>query len=302
MKNGICAIIITYNIGKDLLKCFNSIEKQVNEVVLVDNGSGSKTISILENLEKTRPNVKVFYNQENLGIATALNIAVKYTIDRGHTWILTLDHDSVATPRMVETLLTAFKTLGEEGVSKVGIIAPIPFDTNIQEYLIDGVPRSRGVQEVRRVISSGSMVNSHVFEEVGFFNEKLFMYYVDDDFCIRCRSNKWKIYLCHSAVLLHQEGAREVKKFLWKKIIYRRYDGYATYYRSRNVVYMLKNHHSYEKYFYRTFILTCTVIRRICFDAMKIILFDKQRFRLLSFMIKGISDGITGKYGKIVEY
>lgn len=46
--SNICAIIVTYNIGKDLYKCFNSIVNQVDKVVIVDNGSSKETIMIPE--------------------------------------------------------------------------------------------------------------------------------------------------------------------------------------------------------------------------------------------------------------
>lgn len=38
MTNGVCAIIVTYGIGKDVLRCFESVRRQVQETVFVDNG------------------------------------------------------------------------------------------------------------------------------------------------------------------------------------------------------------------------------------------------------------------------
>ncbi|MCK4627713.1 MAG: glycosyltransferase, partial [Sedimentisphaerales bacterium] len=224
--NMACAIIVAYNIGTRLLSCFDSIKDQAGEVVLVDNGSDQETLSVLHRLEATDLHVKVFYNETNLGIAAALNIGVKYAIDKGYPYILTLDHDSLATPTMAEKLLSGFQALVEEGIDNVRIMAPIPFDTNINSSLIEVIPGKNdyGVQEVGRVISSGSMIDSRLFKEIGFFNENLFMYYVDDEFCLRCRHNNFKIYICHPALLLHKEGAKEIRKFLWKKVIYRGYD------------------------------------------------------------------------------
>jgi rhamnosyltransferase len=300
MQSSVCAIIVTYCIGKDVLKCYGSIKDQVKEVVVVDNGSDSETVSELKLLEATCSNVTIFYNRENLGIATAINIGARYAVEKGYRWILTLDHDSIATPGMVDELLDAFNRLSEEGVDRVGILAPIPFDTNIQKYLIDSDRRCCGVQEVERVISSGCMIKTRIFEDVGFFTDELFMYYVDDDFCMRCVNDKWRIYLCHSTVLMHQEGAREVKRFFWKKINYRRYDCHATYYRSRNAIYMLKKRYRQEGCSLRVFRITCVAAKRMCFDAIKIILFEKQRLRLLSFIVKGVSDGFVNRYGKLV--
>lgn len=40
----ICAIIVTYNTGNNLYDCFNAIKNQVQEVIIVDNGSNCETI------------------------------------------------------------------------------------------------------------------------------------------------------------------------------------------------------------------------------------------------------------------
>jgi len=272
------------------LRCFDSIENQVDEVVVVDNGSDKETICVLNTLEKTRDNVKIFYNGENLGIAAAQNIGVKYAIEKKYTWILTLDHDSEATPNMVDKMLFAYETLNSKGVNQIGIIAANTVDKNINGQRV--FDTNDEVEEVDKAISSGSMICSDVFKKVGFFNEYLFMYYVDDDFCLRCKDNKWRIYVCGQATLLHEEGAKEMRRFLWKKSIYKNYDSYAMYYIIRNTIYMIKNYYGHRKYCYLT-------IKRVCIDTIKIVLFDKNKVKLLYFMTKGLWDGIQGNCGRL---
>jgi len=291
MRNSVCSVIVTYKIGRDFSKCFKSIQNQVEEVIVVDNGGDKETIFVLNTFEKTYDNLKVFYNGENLGIAAALNIGVEYAIEKGYTWILTLDHDSEAIPHMVEKLLITYETLSNKGVGEIGIMAANSVDKNINgKQLFD---TSGEVKEVEKTISSGSLIKSCVFEKVGFFNESLFMYYVDDDFCLRCRNNNWRIFVCCSAMLLHKEGDKEARRFLWKHCIYDNYDYCAMYYILRNTVYMLSNYYRYRKYCYYT-------IRRVCIDTIKIVLFGKDRIRLIYFMTKGLLDGIRGRYGKLV--
>jgi len=296
MKKSVCAVIVTYHIGKELLKCFSSIENQVEEVVIIDNGADEETISVLTSLEKTHDNVTIFYNEVNLGIAAALNIGVRYAIDKGYMWILTLDHDSEATPHMVEKLLDAYLMLSKQHVDNIGIIAANPFDINIQKHLINQklFDADCEVVGVERAISSGSLINFSVFKDVGFFNESLFLYYVDDDFCLRCRNKKWKIFVCRSPVLFHEEGTKKIKKFLLKKFCYYNYNSHARYYASRNTIYMLRvyfKHHRYKGCYY--------IIRRMFNDTIKIILFDNNKTNMIFYSIKGVFDGIRGKYGKL---
>ena len=49
-QNSVCGIIVTYNIGNNLYKCFNSIEGQVEKLVIVDNGSNKETIDVLKEI------------------------------------------------------------------------------------------------------------------------------------------------------------------------------------------------------------------------------------------------------------
>jgi len=288
LSNDVCAIIVTYRIGAALLKCYESIERQVAEVIIVDNGADDETIAVLGNL-KSKSKIRIFYNQENVGIAAALNTGVKYAIKKGYKWVVTLDHDSEATPNMVEELLCKWKELHNNDIDRIGVIAPSPFDLNSQELLTPkGLYDDAAVRQVDRVMSSGSLIDCRVFAEVGFFNESLFIYYVDDDFCLRCQDHDWKIYICLPPVLFHREGIREVRKFLWKKCSYRRYGPVARYYLARNTMYMLRNHGVHGRYCVR-------ILKRLVRDTIKIFVFDKSWQRLTRYTLKGLVDGIRGR-------
>jgi len=296
MRNGVCAIIVTYNIGRAVAGCFDSIKEQVEEVVVVDNGSSSETVSILGDIERDNSNVRVFYNGKNVGIAAAFNTGVRYAKEKKYKCVLLLDHDSEATAEMVDKLLDGYRLLGEKGIGDIAIVAANAFDKNAQRFIVrqsffdDG----REIAEVENAISAGSLVNIEVFESVGLFNEALFAYYVDDDFCLRCRGKKWKIFIYKQAVLLHEEGRKEIKKFLGREFIFSNYNFYACYYISRNGIYMLKSF--FKAYRYGSCL---KVIGRQFSDIFKVILFGKTRGRMIRFMLRGIWDGIMNRYGKL---
>ena len=80
MNKLITVIIPCYNIEKYIEKCIESIAKQTYkniEIIAVDDGSKDKTVEILNNLQKTYPNLKVFENSKNRGAAYARNFAIK---------------------------------------------------------------------------------------------------------------------------------------------------------------------------------------------------------------------------------
>ncbi len=293
MTNGVCAIIVTYRIGQELRRCFDAVREQVQETVFVDNGGDAETGTVLRDIEKTHDDVKVFYNGENVGIAAAFNIGVRYALQRQYRWVLTLDHDSEATDGMVETLVAGYGTLLAARPAKIAIVAAEMIDRNVPNP-----PTSAEDGPFRRVhtcISSGSLIACDVFAEVGLFNEALFVYYVDDDFCLRCTDRGWKIYECRTARLRHSEGFREKRVFLGRSFIYRNYGPFARYYMTRNAFYMLKTHWRHRHYCWR-------VVKRLGSDLVTTLLFDRQRWPLLRSMLKGVGHGLLGRYGRSPEF
>ena len=52
MKDKVCACIITYNIDEKIKEVVNSIVNQVENVIIIDNGSNTRTIKILNEINK----------------------------------------------------------------------------------------------------------------------------------------------------------------------------------------------------------------------------------------------------------
>jgi rhamnosyltransferase len=286
MANGVCAIIVTYRIGQAVRRCFEAVRGQVQEVVFVDNGGDTETADALREIEKTHPNVRVFYNRENAGIAAAMNTGVRYALQKQYRWVLTLDHDSEAAEGMVDELIAAYHQLSDTTAHKVAIVAARMIDRNVPSPTLP--VQGDAVREVDTCISSGCLIACDVFAEVDLFDEWLFLYYVDDDFCLRCKDNGWRVYLCGTAPLLHSEGRREKKVFMGRLFIYRNYGPPARYYMSRNAIYMLKHHLRHGRYCLR-------VLHRLCSDAVTTLLFADRRGPLVWSMLKGFAHGLIGK-------
>ncbi len=291
-RAGTCAVIVTYNIGEAIHPCFHSIFNQVGHVLIVDNGSGESTRRELDKLS-VHDKVTLIANPGNEGLAHAFNQAVKWAQCNGFKWILTLDHDSEATPGMVDELLKAAATLDRQGINDVGVIGANPFDVNIQHFLLfTPLDDERQPVAFEETISAGSLISLRVFERVGPFNEDLFMYYVDTEFCMRALRAGFRIYVCPHAVLRHKEGTKMRRKFLWIQANYDHYGKLARYYLMRNAVYMLKKHTMSTSDYYG-------MARRHLKDHAKILLFDSERFSVLWYSLKGFIDGLRGKVGPL---
>lgn len=284
-KYKICAVIVSYNIGERINNCIKSIINQVHEVIIVDNYSNSETIKELNKFQ-TYSNVQVIYNNANYGIAKALNIGVNLAISKGYNWILTLDHDSIASENMINKMIETYKSMNDR--ENIGIICTNIYDTNKEGYLIEDNDFKKDYKILKVAVQSGSLIKTEIFKEIGMFNEELFIYYVDVEFSERLKIYNYKIVQSNHAILYHEEGKKTKKILLGKKYYYDNYSKLAIYYIARNGMYMMKHYNKNKK----------SYMRRLKNDFKNIIMFDGNKLLKLTYFFVGIVDGIKNRYGK----
>ncbi|MHB0990629.1 MAG: glycosyltransferase family 2 protein [Burkholderiales bacterium] len=289
----ICALVISYYPSVEIIGNVTALLDQVDEIIVVDNGSGAETKILLEKLADYS-NVQVIYNQDNLGIAAALNIGIGHAKAIGHQWVATFDQDSKVTPEMVKTMLLAYDAYPEK--EKVWGLSPryqnqstgqISTSRSNKTY-VDNLPYA----EVLVVMTSGNLIKTSVFDVVGYFNESLFIDHVDSEFCLRCSNLGYKILEVNDAILLHCIGFPVQHKILWKIKTTSNHSSLRRYYIARNGIYI------YKKFI---FIYPAWVIH----DAYKflklmimLVLFETDKKQKLSAIFKGILHGLSGKMGK----
>src|SRR5688572_23131601 len=105
------ALIITYNPSTGFDQHLKQLLEIFSHIIVVDNGSLPDIQAMLKNqAQNFGASITVLLNQENLGIATALNQGLKHAIQRGFTYIITLDQDSVPAADMARALWNGFKS------------------------------------------------------------------------------------------------------------------------------------------------------------------------------------------------
>jgi Predicted glycosyltransferases len=286
----ICAIVVSYNAGALIHRCVESVKAQVGKVLIVDNGSDAITRQELHTYAGS-DTVELILNENNEGIAHAFNQGVRWARDRGFPWILTLDHDSEATPDMLPTMLRTLEDLKQSGIDNIGLLGANPYDRTLERLQYPLSPDKKcSALEVEDAISSGSLIPLSMFELAGMFNESLFLYYVDTDFCIRVTRMGYRIFVCGEAIMHHREGNKELRRFLRFYIYYDNYSGPARYFLTRNTVYALTKLVLSPKHIY-------WIVRRTLADHLMILLFDHERISKFQHSFRGLLDGLRGKYG-----
>jgi len=292
-KENICAIIVTYNPDVKFSERAASIASQVSHVLIVDNGSDDISKEYLKQLGNLS-NFRIIYNQDNLGIGAALNIGIKYALKSGYDWVATFDQDSKPTQKMIASMIKAYETLPNK--ENLALISP-RFQSQSIDLLRTFVVNSKqgknkSYAPILTTMTSGSLIRTKIFSLVGYFNEAMFIDFVDQEFCLRCAKCGFVIIEAQKAILIHDLGQPIQHKFLWKKCTVTNHNYLRRYYDARNRIYV------YKKYFvmYPKWILS-----NLCafpLDLLKILFFENDRMKKIYSVILGIYHGLIGKMGK----
>jgi hypothetical protein len=226
----ISAIIVNWN-GKDILsKCLQSLLKQEYEnleIWVSDNASEDGSQAMLKELY---PSVHLLENGENLGFGSAVNRALGKA--QGD-YFLFLNNDLELAPDCVGQLVALLESDKEIGAA----IPKILYHRDAQESSLNdsaainsfgvlvnytGVayPNLVGQQDeddlpVTETACGGIfMFSREVYEQVGGFDEDLFLYHEDHDLSWRIRLGGWKLMVTPKSVCSHHyDFNKGVQKF-----------------------------------------------------------------------------------------
>lgn len=255
-----------------LLENIEAVLPQVDKLICVDNGS--KNINeIKDRIQWKYPEVEIYENGANLGIARALNQMFEYAEENAYDWVLTLDQDSVCPSNLIEE----YKKYID--LRDVGVLSPKMVDRNFEKEIITEKP----YDYIDKCITSASLTSVDTWKKVGGFWEYLFIDFVDHDFCAKCAKERIKIIRVNRVELLHELGNGEHHTFLGRRITALNHSPFRKYYMVRNwLIYM---HVHREVIDYRK------MRNSYRFFYLKTFLFEKQKLQKLVQMLKGRRDG-----------
>lgn len=288
----VAAIIISYNPDNNLLDSINLLINQVEKIIIVDNGSESekkKNINLIKDINNEK--IKIIFNEENLGIATALNIGVKDALKQGYNWILTMDQDSKVSSNMIEKMFEVYRTIDESERKDILSIFPNFVDERIQS--IEENSEMNAYEYVDADITSGNLLKAEVFDKVGFFDDSLFIDLVDTDFCMRLNEENIKMIKVRDAILYHSLGESQTVKSIFGKFNTSNHSALRRYYMTRNRFY------TWEKYKDLNSFTLNRDKKLFKKEFIKIILGENDKINKIKMVFKGYKDYKKGIRGKL---
>lgn len=253
------------------------------EVLLVDNTPGDYPLRA-QLLNLRGPGLSYIGFGANLGISAALNEAGRAAQQAGLAWLLTLDQDSLVAEDYVQSMANILLTI--PGPESVGILAP---------SLATAHPGAETWQSVTIAITSGALMRTSLFERVGWFDESLFIDYVDFDYCLRVRAAGMQILQIRDLHLTHTIGTPIQIQTPLGTIRTLNHAPIRRYYKFRNRVRIT------QRYFWSH---PGWVIRENLsgvLEILKILVMETGKFSKIKMVIRGTADGLRGRFGPAPE-
>jgi GT2 family glycosyltransferase len=216
----VSVIIVNYKTKELTTNCIKSVYASKTgysfEIILVDNASSDGSV---EAIRSHFPDVRIIESKENVGFARANNMAAKIAVGR---YLYILNSDTEIENDVIEKLV-AYGDLNEDaGIIGTKVVFPsgelqenyYKFPSLLSElvFFLIGIIKMKDwsifhlnkyeryllnePREVDVIAGCSLIVKRKVYEQIGLFNEKFFMYYEDGEFCYRVKKSGYKsIYL-----------------------------------------------------------------------------------------------------------
>lgn len=231
MNRDVAIIIVAYNSARHLDACLRSVFSQcrevTQEVIVLDNGSTDTTVALVR---ERFPDVKLLIAGRNLGFAAGVNLAAQHA---EADYLLLLNPDTVLLDHATDAIVAfarahphhglyggrAFKadgslepsscwnlpTLWSLALFASGISTLAPGHRWLDPEAIGGWKRDT-VREVGVITGCFLLVHRAVWQQLGGFDERYFMYGEDIDLSLRARAAGLRPVITPDARLIHEVG------------------------------------------------------------------------------------------------
>jgi GT2 family glycosyltransferase len=302
-------VILTYNGLEDTRKCLATVEAAVGsranaDVVslLVDNGSTDQTEDAVRAEFPWCPILRI---EQNAGPAAGNNRGIEHALSHGADWVLLLNNDTTVRPEIVDRLVEAARAN-----PTYAIVGPvINYMSDPDAVMTDAVffnrPNYHGFFERKEVpvratappvVSETDVVNgccmmiaAPVFRAIGLFDERIFIYHDETDFCLRAWDAGFRCGVIDHQLVWHKGSS--TSKDVGKRM--------ARYYDSRNLYYVLRKHKGATRHG-RPWRSTAMMYLR--YNYYRYCVEREHGFTASAdAVIDGICDAIAGRGGRFVE-
>ena len=224
----VAVIVLNWNGGAATAECVDAVGKldyRDHSLVVVDNGSTDGSVATLH---ARFPGLRILETGENLGFAGGMNFALRQLMHEQEpdlVWLLNND------ARPDTEALTALVGLAERepDVGAVGSVlleerepgsvqawggGRVNFWTGLPHHHRNPVPRD----EVDYLVGASLCLRWRAARELGFLDDRFFLYWEDTDLSFRLRAAGWKLAVAEDSFVHHQgNGSLALQSLGWDR-------------------------------------------------------------------------------------
>ena len=220
MSNKTTIVLISHKSRELILKFINNLSKNI-QILVIENSSDFD----LEKDIKDYKNVEIKFMNNN-GYGSAINYASSYILTK-YFFVFSPDIKNVDDKliSIFEEKAQIIKTFGALGPRFLNVTEKSHRQSNIKEE----------IGEINSISGSAMCFNKSVFDAIGGFDENIFLYFEETDYCMRAKKMGYKMFQINKMFVDHTRGANagvvkakntnEVKKleklyswhFIWSK-------------------------------------------------------------------------------------
>ena len=277
-RQNLSIVIVTLRSEKVIDHCINSINKNL-PIIVVENSDNLKFKNYLENNYK---NVQCILSKENLGTGAGYNIGIKFSKT---DYVYVINPDIILEANALDEIFLATKKLDD-----FSILSPISSDVHFPNYVM--IKEKKNYKEknlpfkVKYVDGFSMLLNKKKFKNNYYFDENFFMYWENNDICIRVINDGGSVFIVPRAKIKHL-GAKAVDPKFFKEIEL-----------SRNWHWMWSTfnyHRKYKGFFISLLIVLPKLISAIIKILIYTLILNKEKKKIYYQRLSGLINAIMGK-------
>jgi len=265
----ITIVITSFKSSEKIIKCLNSINSKC-KVLVVKN---SNDMDFKNNIEKEFSNIECILTGNNLGYGKANNIGLKKVKTK---FALILNPDTLLHKSTLENFIKATKE-----IKSFAIMAPY-----IQTEQDKNIEEKRLSISVNNVKGFAMFLNMPEFKDIGFFDERFFIYFEEIDLCKRIVNSNKKIYLIPEIKIEHFGGMSHNKNVEEEMEV------------SRNWHWMWSSfsyHRKYKGFLFSSLIFLPKLFSVIFKTIFHTLIFNKEKKKIYYHRFLGLINAMAGK-------
>ncbi len=292
----VCAVVLNYGGARDTIECVRSLQDAGYpnlEIVVVDNASPDGSA---EAIRQALPSVPLLAEPVNTGYAGGNNVGIRWALRRGTDLVLITNNDVIFEKGFLEPMVDILQVHQD-----VGVVTCKVFYQSARDQIFSGAgsfsrlfcsglnhggvskpsPRCEEECEIEFVCGVLLLVRREVFERVGLFDDRYFMYFEDVEFSRRVLTH-YRMMYTPRGVAYHKSGGGKG----WHS-----YTDLYLYYHTRNRLWVFAG----EPLYYRFYVVAFTLANAVAKGGVVLLNYTREprmNRKRLSALARGIVDGV----------